>query len=184
MPRLYPALAGGHGLTIDHMLHWLQRGRPRKPSRKSGAQPAAAEEAQKSLKRKAQPAPPIDEPGERLPCEDACSAPGAPEQAAQAASVGDGQKHRSAATPGRKRHRRSATYWSYPVRSRPGLWARTPCPLYFNLAHPDSKQGACLHTAGCACCANQKAVCFCSQRVLVQHVARPCMPLSVRHARV
>ncbi|CAK0779997.1 hypothetical protein CVIRNUC_004909 [Coccomyxa viridis] len=111
--------ASGMGNTqmqaANDQLPLPKRGRPRKPSRKTGEQPAAAEEAQKSLKRKAQAAPPIDEPGERLPRKDACSAPGAPEQAAQAASVGNGQKHRSAATPGRKRHRRSTAYWSYPA---------------------------------------------------------------------
>ena len=178
------AAPGGGGLTTHHILHWLQRGRPRKPSRTKGAQEAAAGEAQKSLKRKAQPALQLDKPGERPPREDACSAPGAPEQATQAASVDDRKKPRSAATPGRKRHRRSAAYWSYPVRSRPGLWACMACPLCFSLAHPGCEQGACLHMAGCACCATKKDICFCLQRVLLRPAARPCMRLDMLHARV
>ena len=142
MPRLCPALSGGPGLTADDMLHWLQRGRPRKPSRKNGAQSAAAGEAQKSLKRKAQPAAALHELKERPLREDACSAPRAPEQVAQAVSVGNGQEHRSAATPGKKRRRRSAAYWSYPVGSRLVLWACMPCPVCLSWARSDHKRRA------------------------------------------
>ena len=71
------------------------------------------------------------------------------------------------------------------IRCAPDLRSgRPPCPVCFSLAHSDCKQCACLHTAGCTRCTRGKTRCLCSQCVLMQHVARPCMPLSVRHARV